>query len=45
MDISAYTFETENSVRRIVLCAEKLDGKRVTPRERTHQQHEQNIYR
>ena len=31
-------------MRRIVVYAEKLDGKPVTPRERTRQQHEQNIF-
>ena len=46
MDISAYTFEAaRNSVRAIVLYAEKLDGKPAIPRERSRQHHEQNTYR
>ena len=47
-DVSEAQREREthkNSVRRIVLHAEELDGKPVTPRERTRQQHEQNICR
>ena len=40
-----HLWNCENSVRRIVLYAEKLDGKPVTPSERTRQQHEQNISR
>ena len=46
MNVRAYTFEScKNSVRGIVLYAEKLDGKHVIPLEPSRQQHEQNIDR
>ena len=35
----------KNSVCGLVLYVEKLDGKSFTPRERTRQQHEQNLHR
>ena len=43
MEIPAYTFETVRTVFVELFYAEKLNGKLVTPRERTRQQHEQNI--
>ena len=44
--LCTYTVETARTVFVELFCTpKKLDGKPVTPRERTRQQHEQNIYR
>ena len=46
MHIPAYTFETVSTVFAELFCTPKSSmEKPVTPRERTRQQHEQNVYR